>query len=109
MQVFLGLIMNEEIRISAKALGELALPTFCTRCFWLKLKVNNRLPFQIFPGIFSSIDSYNKNLIHKWFDRHKTPPNWLSEIKGITGYRDPPHYSRFYFVDKKNNITLRGS
>jgi len=26
-----------QLRISAKTLGELALPEFCPRCFWLKL------------------------------------------------------------------------
>jgi len=45
-----------KLRISAKNLGELALSDFCPRCFWLKLHAK-RLPFQIFPGIFSSIDA----------------------------------------------------
>jgi len=27
-----------DLRISAKTLGELALPGFCPRCFWLKLR-----------------------------------------------------------------------
>jgi hypothetical protein len=56
--------MSKQIRISAKNLGELALHNYCPRCFWLKLKLNNRLPFQIFPGIFSAIDSYTKDVIH---------------------------------------------
>jgi len=43
-----------ELRISAKTLGELAVPGFCPRCFWLKLHAQH-LPFQIFPGIFSPI------------------------------------------------------
>lgn len=42
-----------ELRISAKTLGELACADFCSRCFWLKAKAK-KLPFQIFPGIFSS-------------------------------------------------------
>jgi len=29
----------EPFRISAKNLGELALPDFCPRCFWLKLNL----------------------------------------------------------------------
>ena len=56
--------MAEILRISAKNLGELALPDFCPRCFWLKLKAHNRLPFQIFPGIFSSSDAYTKRVVH---------------------------------------------
>jgi len=43
-----------ELCISAKNLGEVALPDFCPRCFWLKLHAR-QLPFQIFPGIFSAI------------------------------------------------------
>ena len=35
--------------ISAKDLGELAKPDFCSRCFWLKRHARS-LPFQIFPG-----------------------------------------------------------
>ncbi len=52
-----------KLRISAKTLGELALPGFCLRCFWLKLHAR-QLPFQIFPGIFSSIDAYTKRVVH---------------------------------------------
>jgi len=48
-----------QLRISAKNLGELARPEFCPRCFWLRAHAK-RLPFQIFPGIFSSIDAYTK-------------------------------------------------
>ncbi len=47
--------MAKQIRILAKNLGEVALKQFCARCYWLKLKLENHLPFQIFPGIFSSI------------------------------------------------------
>ena len=36
------------VRISGKALGELALASSCDRCKWLKLHLHNRLPFQIF-------------------------------------------------------------
>ena len=53
------------LRISAKTLGELALPDFCQRYFWLKLHAK-QLPFQIFPGIFSLIDAYTKRVVHAW-------------------------------------------
>ena len=47
---------NEDIiRISAKNLGKLALPDHCPRCFWLQLRIGFKLPFQVFPGIFSSL------------------------------------------------------
>ena len=100
--------MSDRIRISAKNLGELALTSFCPRCFWLKLKLNNKLPFQIFPGIFSSIDAYTKNIIHSWFDRYKSTPPWLSGLGELTGYINPPHYSKFSIVDDDNDILFTG-
>ncbi len=100
--------MSDQIRISAKNLGELALPNFCPRCFWLKLKLNNKLPFQIFPGIFSSIDAYTKNIIHSWFDRNHMAPPWLSGLGELVGYINPPHYSKFYIVNDENDILFTG-
>ena len=101
--------MTTQIRISAKNLGELALPNFCPRCFWLKQRLNNKLPFQIFPGIFSSIDSYTKTIVHSWFDAHKCCPVWLQGIGELTGYVNPPHFSKFNIVDPDTNILLTGT
>lgn len=97
------------IRISAKNLGALALPNACPRCAWLRLKLNHRLPFQIFPGIFSSIDSFTKNVVHAWFDRHGQAPPWLAELGPIKGYREPPHHSKFNMLIEEFNILLAGS
>ena len=101
--------MGEQIRISAKNLGAVALADFCPRCFWLRLKLSNRLPFQIFPGIFSSIDSYNKRIVHGWFDKHKAPPVWLGALGDLVGYREPPHHSKFQLLYKSHGILLTGS
>ncbi len=101
--------MVDQIRISAKNLGEVALPDFCPRCFWIKLLVHNSLPYQIFPGIFSSIDSYSKKIVHGWFDEHKSSPPWLTSLGDLLAYRQPPHYSKFNIVDKENDILLTGS
>lgn len=101
--------MSNQIQISARHLGEMALPDLCVRCLWIKLRLRNKLPFQIFPGIFSSIDSYNKKVVHGWFDRHKSPPPWLKPLGDLVGYKDPPHYSRFKVLDNTYNIILTGS
>lgn len=100
--------MSTQIRISAKNLGALAMPNFCPRCFWLKIRMENKLPFQIFPGIFSSIDSYTKSIVHGWFDTKGCCPPWLSELGDIKGYINPPHFSKFQIIDKQNNILLTG-
>lgn len=101
--------MTEQIRISAKNLGDVALPNFCPRCFWVKLKSEFRLPYTIFPGIFSSIDAYTKKVVHGWLDQEKSVPSWLSELGDIVGYKNPPHYSKFKVVDETTNILLRGT
>lgn len=101
--------MSTQIRISAKNLGALALPDFCPRCFWLKLRLNNKVPFQIFPGIFSSIDAYTKNIVQSFFDTNGKFPDWLGSLGDLTGYREPPHYSKFYIVDNESNVLLSGT
>ena len=69
----------------------------------------DRLPFQIFPGIFSAIDSYSKNVVHGWFDRHGKAPDWLGPLGEIRTYKSPPHYSKFTVLDEENAIVLRGT
>ena len=100
--------MTEQIRISAKNLGEVALDYYCPRCFWIKLHFKN-LPFQIFPGIFSSIDSYSKKIVHGWFDRYHSAPQWLTELGDLVGYQNPPHHTKFRFLNTDYNILLTGS
>jgi hypothetical protein len=46
---------------------------FCPRCFWISRRA--RLPWQIFPGIFSSIDSYS-NLAHRGAGRDFRARPW---------------------------------
>jgi PD-(D/E)XK nuclease superfamily len=97
------------IQISAKNLGAVALPTFCPRCLWFKFHMN-KLPWQMFPGIFSSIDSYNKRLVHAWFDDHNVVPPWLASLGEVVGYHKASfHYSHFQALVSTHNIRLTGS
>ena len=93
--------------ISATELGSYARTRFCSRCAWVRLHIKN-LPYQSFPGIFSSIDSYNKSIVHNHFDRVGYAPAWLSELGETRGYIDPPHWSKFKILDEETGITLRG-
>ena len=95
----------EQIKISAKVLGQMAMPDFCERCFFIKLHTKN-LPWQIFPGIFSSIDAYTKKVVHHWIDRNNGFPEFL-EYYGVTGYQKAPHWSKFN-IDAGHGITLSG-
>ena len=76
----------DQFKISAKALGALAMPDSCDRCTWIKLKVKN-LPFQIFPGIFSTIDAYTKKIVHHWIDGRSNPKS--GSITGRTTGKAP--------------------
>ncbi|MEK7873958.1 MAG: hypothetical protein AAB502_08910, partial [Chloroflexota bacterium] len=60
----------KEVIISAKNLGGFAGPDACERCLWIGL--HGKLPYQIFPGIFRSIDSYTKKVVHGFFRRTGT-------------------------------------
>jgi hypothetical protein len=96
-------------RISGKNLGQLAMPTFCARCFWIGQKAPKGLPYQIFPGIFSSIDSYSKKVVHGWFDGQGEAPPWLETLGPITGYVDPPGHQVFQTTHPETNILLTGA
>ena len=98
----------EPIRISAKNLGYTALEKFCPRCYWLKLKLSHKLPWQSFPGIFSSIDAYTKSFVHHIIDTVTQKPDWMVGIGDIVGYEKVPHWSKSLYLDKKTNITLSG-
>jgi hypothetical protein len=100
--------MSEPIQISAKNLGALTLLSFCARCFWLRMKCHNRLPYQVFPGIFSSIDGYSKKITNHHFDRHGRVPTWFDGFGELGSPIKVPGWSRFQFVDVETNIRLTG-
>jgi PD-(D/E)XK nuclease superfamily len=101
--------MAPPTQISAKTLGALAMPDFCPRCFWIQMNLEGGPPFQIFPGIFNTLDSYSKRLIQSSFGRLGGPPPWLREIGKIVRSVKPPHYSKFYVEDEETSVRLTGS
>ena len=100
--------MSNQLTVSGKNLGSVALPNFCPRCYWTGLHTNFRRPYGIFPGIFSSIDAYTKRMVHRWLDLKQEAPEWLKSLGDIVGYEEPPHWSKFKAVDSKHNILVRG-
>ena len=99
----------ETLKISAKNLGYTALADFCPRCYWIKLRQNFKLPYQNFPGIFSSIDSYTKHVVHHIIDNVPNKPQWMKEMGTIVGYEKVKHWSKNTYFDPKTNITLHGA
>ena len=96
------------LQISARSLSELASPWFCQKCFWLKLRLKGKLPFQFFPGVFSSFDSFQKNLTWLHWERFRKPPSWLEPFGEISDLIQPPHWSKFRALDEKTGIELPG-
>ena len=95
--------------ISCKDLGALALKEFCPRCFWIKRRCENKLPFQIFPGIFSAIDKYSKKVTNVHYEKKSIIPEWLSSFGDFLKPIAVPHYSKFFIMDLGTNIQLRGA
>ena len=97
----------EQLRISGKHLGELSMKDFCPRCFWIKIHCKN-LPFQIFPGIFSSIDSYSKKITNRHFEKNKVVPDWINSIGEIESIVKVPSLNKFFVDDEETQIHLTG-
>lgn len=101
----------EQFQISAKNLGAMAMPNFCERCFWIKLHAK-KLPWQIFPGIFSTIDAYTKKVVRKWIDRYidndGSVPSFMADYE-VTGYIEKVPYWKKFRIETKHGITLSGA
>jgi hypothetical protein len=95
--------------ISCKDLGALALEKFCPRCFWIKRRCENKLPFQIFPGIFNSIDGYTKKITNVHYEKKSSVPKWLLSFDDFVKPVKVPHFSKFFAMDSETNIQLRGA
>ena len=66
------------------------------------------LPYQIFPGIFSSIDSYTKKVTNTHYQKTSKIPTWLEPLGDIVRPVKAPSLSIFYIVDPETNIKLTG-
>ena len=66
------------------------------------------LPWQGFPGIFSSIDRHTKQVIVSHLQREGNLPPWMADVGEAVESVDPPHWSRFKATDDTTGVTLRG-
>ncbi len=98
------------LRISGKVLGQVALDDdFCQRCFWIKLHCQQHLPYQVFPGIFSSIDAYSKRITNSHYKKHGRLPQWFDALGTLGQPIAVPHHSKFNFMDSKTGVLLTGA
>ena len=66
------------------------------------------LPWQGFPGIFSTIDRYTKQVVVSHLQREGRLPPWMAEVGDAVEHLDPPHWARFKATDEATGVTLRG-
>ncbi len=78
----------------------------CPRCAWIQL--NCALPYQIFPGIFSSIDSYTKKITWSHHERDGIVPSWFEGFGEFERPVKAPPRSQFSFTDEETNVQLTG-
>jgi hypothetical protein len=93
------------LRISAKSLGE-ALPDACPRCLWVSLHFD--LPYQRFPGVFSTIDRFIKRAVHTAFDAGGRLPAWFPDIGQVAAYEQDLSVRRFRVAHPDTGVVLTG-
>jgi hypothetical protein len=74
----------EQLRISAKQLGNLVKENFCPRCFYIGYTLQFKLPGSFFAGILSKMDSIQKKSVVNYYEKYGRLPAWL-EHEGIIG------------------------
>ena len=89
--------------ISATLFSKFFSTDACDRCLWLRHHA--KLPYQSFPGCFSTLDRAGKSLLSIWVDCGKTPP-WLEKYGTIKALIKPPHWSKFSF--ERGGLKVRG-
>jgi hypothetical protein len=72
------------------------------------MKCRDKLPYQIFPGIFASIDSYSKKVTMSHFHQHGRVPKWFEGFGELGVPIAVPGWSKFKMIDEETNILLTG-
>ena len=86
------------MRLSVSDIGGIALKSFCSRCFWLKKKTKNQLPYRVPPpGIFANIESYMKKIVVNRVKNH-TVGDLIKELENTEKLvnSDNKFYEKFF-------------
>ena len=76
-------------QVSAKQLGELALPYNCRRCFWIKSALKGKLPSSPFRDLQFHRFLYQEDG-QGWFERHGEAPEWVGGMGELKKWIAPP-------------------
>lgn len=96
----------KQFKISAKNLAQLNIDNTCLRCFWNLLQLRHKTPFNIFPSIFSTFDSLQKQLVESTLAETGKFPKWLGDMADAVGLADSP--ARMEHLHSGANIILVG-
>jgi hypothetical protein len=96
----------KQFKISAKNLAQLNVDNTCCRCFWNLLQLRHKTPFNIFPSIFSTFDSLQKQLVESTLAKTGKFPKWLGDMADAVGLADSP--PRMEHLHSGTNIILVG-
>src|SRR5437764_1034718 len=99
----------EQIQITARNLARLALRSLCRRCAYLSLHTRHKMPFQMFPSVFASIDAYSKGLLAAHQRTYGVVPPWLDGFDDLVEPIPVPHFSRFNVADEATGVVLTGT
>jgi len=60
------------------------------------------------PGIFSSIDSYIKNVVRSYYSKEGKLPDWFPYVGEVVSFASVPSYQRYSFTKPQSGVTIRG-
>lgn len=103
-----------KVQLPVRFLAELNQPDVCPRCWWIRAKwgPSQPLPYHIpLPGVFSSIDSHIKQVVHEALRARGRLPRWFPGLGNapITGFVEPLSWQTWQRTDDETGIALRGA
>lgn len=97
------------LRISPKRLGLILLLTFCPACFWFKLRLRFRMPFDMFGGaIFRQLEQAEMAIFGHLLGQKGGLPKEFGPFRDIDGRVEFPRDWRKFQYSPQSNVVLYG-
>jgi hypothetical protein len=74
----------------------------------LRRRIRGKVPFDVFPAIFSSIDRFSKEVLDRFLEEHGRAPPWLDVLGAVKRSEPVPHHSEFKIRHRQSGLTLTG-
>jgi len=100
---------DSELRITPKRVGLTALATFCAACFWYRLHMRFRMPFDMFAGgIFKQAEQAEMAVFGHLLEREGGLPKEFGPFRDIDGRVDFPRDWRQFQYRPQSGLLLYG-